>query len=53
MFLEESSIIEKDGRWLHEIAINNSVLETLNFYMTDLVKVSFELLPEIVETWPL
>ena len=42
LFLEESSIIEKDGQWLHEIAINNSVLETLNFYMTDLVKVSFE-----------
>ncbi|XVF40742.1 hypothetical protein PTKIN_Ptkin01aG0139300 [Pterospermum kingtungense] len=42
LFLEESSIIEIDGQWLHEIAINNSVLETLNFYMTDLVKVSFE-----------
>ncbi|XWS07667.1 hypothetical protein CRYUN_Cryun41cG0009300 [Craigia yunnanensis] len=42
LFLEESSIVEKDGQWLHEIAINNSVLETLNFYMTDLVKVSFE-----------
>ncbi|XP_022765048.1 coronatine-insensitive protein 1-like isoform X2 [Durio zibethinus] len=38
LFLEESSIIEKDGQWLHEIALNNSVLETLNFYMTDLVK---------------
>ncbi|MBA0738111.1 hypothetical protein Gogos_011521, partial [Gossypium gossypioides] len=42
LFLEDSSIIEKDGRWFHEIAMNNSVLETLNFYMTDLVKVSFE-----------
>lgn len=42
LFLEDSSIIEKDGRWIHEIAMNNSVLETLNFYMTDLVKVSFE-----------
>ncbi|XVF24034.1 hypothetical protein REPUB_Repub13aG0091800 [Reevesia pubescens] len=42
LFLEESSIIEKDGEWLHEIAVNNSVLETLNFYMTDLDKVSFE-----------
>ncbi|XWS56678.1 hypothetical protein CRYUN_Cryun09bG0106200 [Craigia yunnanensis] len=42
LFLEESLIIENDGQWLHEIAINNSVLETLNFYMTDLVKVSFE-----------
>ncbi|KAG4210775.1 hypothetical protein ERO13_A02G066700v2 [Gossypium hirsutum] len=42
LFLEDSSIIEKDGRWIHEIAMNNSVLETLNFYMTDFVKVSFE-----------
>ncbi|KAA3485081.1 coronatine-insensitive protein 1-like [Gossypium australe] len=42
LFLEDSSIIEKDGRWIHEIAMNNSVLETLNFYMTDLVKVSYE-----------
>ncbi|OMO91872.1 coronatine-insensitive protein 1-like protein [Corchorus capsularis] len=42
LFLEESSIVEKDGQWLHELAVNNSVLETLNFYMTDLVKVSFE-----------
>ncbi|PPD90678.1 hypothetical protein GOBAR_DD12379 [Gossypium barbadense] len=39
LFLEDSSIIEKYGRWIHEIAMNNSVLETLNFYMTDLVKV--------------
>ncbi|XVE69360.1 hypothetical protein DITRI_Ditri09bG0145800 [Diplodiscus trichospermus] len=42
LFLEESTIIERDGQWLHEIAINNSVLETLNFYMTDLAQVSFE-----------
>ncbi|KAE8669315.1 Coronatine-insensitive protein 1 [Hibiscus syriacus] len=38
LFLEESAIIERDGEWLHEIAMNNSVLETLNFYMTDLVQ---------------
>lgn len=42
MFLEESSIVENDGEWLHELALYNTVLETLNFYMTDLVKVSFE-----------
>ncbi|XP_007009091.2 PREDICTED: coronatine-insensitive protein 1 [Theobroma cacao] len=42
LFLEESLIVEKDGQWLHELAVNNSVMETLNFYMTDLVKVSFE-----------
>ncbi|XP_058109260.1 coronatine-insensitive protein 1-like [Magnolia sinica] len=36
LFLEESSIFEKDGDWLHELAVNNNVLETLNFYMTEL-----------------
>ncbi|XP_047325251.1 coronatine-insensitive protein 1 isoform X2 [Impatiens glandulifera] len=36
LFLEESNIKEKDGEWLHELALNNTVLETLNFYMTDL-----------------
>ncbi|KAL6980653.1 Coronatine-insensitive protein 1 [Sarracenia purpurea var. burkii] len=42
LFLGESSIIEKDGEWLHELALNNIVLETLNFYLTDLVKVRFQ-----------
>ncbi|XP_057474978.1 coronatine-insensitive protein 1-like [Actinidia eriantha] len=42
LFLEESSIIEKDGKWLHELALNNNVLETLNFYMTDLVQARFQ-----------
>ncbi|EHA8589526.1 coronatine-insensitive protein [Cocos nucifera] len=36
LFLEESSVTENDGEWLHELAVNNSVLETLNFYMTEL-----------------
>jgi len=36
LFLEESVIADKEGEWLHELAINNSVLETLNFYMTEL-----------------
>ncbi|GLT93000.1 hypothetical protein SLE2022_108080 [Rubroshorea leprosula] len=42
LFLEESSIVENDGEWLHELAVNNTVLENLNFYMTDLIKVSFQ-----------
>lgn len=36
MSLEESSISGNDAKWIHELAVNNSVLETLNFYMTDL-----------------
>ncbi|KAL2227453.1 coronatine-insensitive protein 1 [Sesamum indicum] len=39
LFMEESSIMENDGEWLHELALNNTVLESLNFYMTDLTKV--------------
>lgn len=42
LFLEESSIVENDGKWLHELALNNTVLETLNFYLTYLEKVSFQ-----------
>lgn len=36
LFLEESSVFEKDGGWLHQLAANDSVIEILNFYMTDL-----------------
>ncbi|XP_009787310.1 coronatine-insensitive protein 1 [Nicotiana tabacum] len=42
LFLEESSIVENDGEWVHELAVNNPVLENLNFYMTDLVQVRAE-----------
>ncbi|KAK4778171.1 hypothetical protein SAY87_018358 [Trapa incisa] len=42
LFLEESSISENDGEWLHELALNNSVLENLNLYMTDLNKFKVE-----------
>ncbi|KAA8534109.1 hypothetical protein F0562_031698 [Nyssa sinensis] len=42
LFLEESKIIEKDGEWLHELALNNTVLETLNFYIAELTKVRFQ-----------
>lgn len=42
LFLEESQLTQKDGDWLHELAMNNTVLETLNFYMTDLAQVSFK-----------
>lgn len=52
LFLEESLIDEKDGEWLHEVASNNSVLETLNFYMTDLVKFSVEDLELIAKNCP-
>ncbi|KAF3795569.1 Coronatine-insensitive protein-like protein 1b [Nymphaea thermarum] len=36
LFLEESYITDKGNNWLHELAQNNSVLEVLNFHMTDL-----------------
>ncbi|KAL2555686.1 Coronatine-insensitive protein 1 [Forsythia ovata] len=40
LVMEESTIVENDGEWLHELALKNTVLENLNFYMTDLVKVA-------------
>ena len=36
LFLEECIIDDKGSEWLHELAVNNSVLVTLNFYMTEL-----------------
>ncbi|KAG0468241.1 hypothetical protein HPP92_017569 [Vanilla planifolia] len=36
LFLEECTILEKDCSWLRQLAANDSVLETLNFYMTEL-----------------
>jgi len=39
LLLEESTIVENDeeneNEWLHELATNNTVLESLNFYLTD------------------
>lgn len=34
LFLEESIIEDHDGEWLHELALHNTVLESLNCYMT-------------------
>ncbi|KAG6467537.1 coronatine-insensitive protein homolog 1a-like [Zingiber officinale] len=39
LFLEESSIVDNnsnDNRWIRVLALNNCVLEALNFYMTEL-----------------
>lgn len=37
LFLEESIVAEKENdEWLRELATNNTVLETLDFYLTDL-----------------
>lgn len=52
LIMEESGIVEKDGEWLHELALNNTVLETLNFYMTDLTKVRSEDLELIARRCP-
>ncbi|GKB96766.1 coronatine-insensitive protein 1-like protein [Tanacetum coccineum] len=36
--LENSSISEKDGEWLHELALHNNSIESLNFYKAGLTK---------------
>ncbi|KAF7038636.1 hypothetical protein CFC21_048793 [Triticum aestivum] len=43
LFLEECVITGEGGEWLHELAVNNSVLVTLNFYMTELKVVPADL----------
>jgi coronatine-insensitive protein 1 len=34
--MENNTVDEKDGKWLLDLAVNNTVLETLNFYQTNL-----------------
>nr|GEV97755.1 hypothetical protein [Tanacetum cinerariifolium] len=36
--LENSSITEKDGEWLHELALHNNSIESLDFYKAGLTK---------------
>ncbi|KAI3706242.1 hypothetical protein L6452_23852 [Arctium lappa] len=50
LYLQESLIVEKDGKWLHELALRNTCIESLNFYMTDLVKFDFKDLEIIAKT---
>lgn len=40
LFLEESTIEDEGGEWLHELALHNSSLEVLNFYTTNLENVN-------------
>jgi coronatine-insensitive protein 1 len=50
--LEESTIVENDGEWLHELALNNTVLESLNFYLTDIVHVKVQDLELLAKNCP-
>lgn len=50
--MEESSIDEKDGEWLHELALSNTVLESLNFYLTDVAAVKIEDLELLAKNCP-
>ncbi|KAJ4819624.1 Coronatine-insensitive protein 1 [Rhynchospora pubera] len=36
LYLEDSTIIDHGGEWLHDLATSNNVLMHLNFYMTEL-----------------
>lgn len=52
LFMEESSVLENDGKWLHELASNNTVLETLNFYLTDIANIRIEDLELLAKNCP-
>ncbi|GAB4831866.1 Coronatine-insensitive protein 1 [Ancistrocladus abbreviatus] len=53
LYMEECNIFERDGEWLHELAANNTVLETLNFHLTYLEKIKFEDIELIARNCPL
>ncbi|GAB2216471.1 hypothetical protein Droror1_Dr00024245 [Drosera rotundifolia] len=53
LIMEDCSINELNGDWFHELAINNTVLETLNFYISDLEKINVKDLELIARTCPL
>ncbi|GAB2299619.1 Coronatine-insensitive protein 1 [Dionaea muscipula] len=53
LIMEECSIEELNGDWLHEVALNNTVLETLNFYLSWLDKINVKDLELIASTCPL
>ena len=50
--MDESQIEEESGDWLHELALNNSSLEVLNFYMTTLEMINTSDLELIVTNCP-
>ncbi|KAK7287175.1 hypothetical protein RIF29_00276 [Crotalaria pallida] len=52
LILEESTIVEHDGDWLHELALNNNVLETLNFYLTNIAEVKLQDLELLAKNCP-
>ncbi|XP_047174308.1 coronatine-insensitive protein 1-like [Vigna umbellata] len=52
LLLEESSLVENDGDWFHQLALNNTVLETLNFYLTDIANVRIQDLELIARNCP-
>lgn len=54
LFLEDcSNITETTDEWFHQLALNNKVLETLNFYMTFLEKIRVEDLELLARNCPL
>lgn len=53
LFFEDSSVKETSGEWFHQLALNNTVLETLNFYMTFLEEIRVEDLELLARNCPL
>jgi len=53
LFLEDSDVKEKSGEWFHQLALNNTVLENLNFYMTFLEQIKVEDLELLARNCPL
>jgi len=52
LLLEESSIKDEGGEWLHELALRNSSMEVLNFYLTCLESIDIRDLELIATNCP-
>ncbi|KAL8143294.1 hypothetical protein V2J09_016326 [Rumex salicifolius] len=53
LYLQESTIDQVSGEWLHELAINNKELRTLSFYLTELDEIDSNDLELIARNCPL
>ncbi|XP_010690074.1 coronatine-insensitive protein 1 [Beta vulgaris subsp. vulgaris] len=53
LFLEDSTVAELNSEWLHQLALHNKVLETLNFYVTFMEKIKVEDLELLARNCPL
>jgi len=50
--MEDNSVVENDGEWLKEHALNDTMLKTLNFALTNFSKLNIEDLVILAQSCP-